>query len=88
MVEKLITERGFNSVSVEDITNACGLAKGTFYVYFKHKEDIVREISRAPFAQMESDIQSMTDGLLQKLRYYFEKFMAGVERYRINICRQ
>ena len=27
----LIEEKGFANVSVEDITNACGVAKGTFY---------------------------------------------------------
>ena len=33
----LIEEKGFANVSVEDITRACGVAKGTFYVYFKRK---------------------------------------------------
>lgn len=42
---KLIGERGFDQVSVEDITRDSGVAKGTFYHYFKCKEDVVAELS-------------------------------------------
>lgn len=42
---KLIGERGFDRVSVEDITRDSGVAKGTFYHYFKCKEDVVAELS-------------------------------------------
>jgi AcrR family transcriptional regulator len=42
---KLISERGFDNVSVEEITKDAGVAKGTFYHYFVCKEDVVREFS-------------------------------------------
>ena len=51
--EKLLKTNGFNALCVEDITKAAGVAKGTFYVYFKHKEDIVAEICRGYFKQIE-----------------------------------
>lgn len=87
--EKLIVEKGFDNISVEDITQACGVAKGTFYVYFKRKEDIVQEISRGPFYRIEDDLFQMRDcDSTEKLRHYFSQFMIGVERYDINICRQ
>ncbi|MBQ7409298.1 MAG: TetR/AcrR family transcriptional regulator, partial [Alphaproteobacteria bacterium] len=37
--QKLIMRKGLSNISVEDITNAAGVAKGTFYTYFKRKED-------------------------------------------------
>jgi AcrR family transcriptional regulator len=43
--KKLIGEKGFDQVSVEDITKDSGVAKGTFYHYFKCKEDVVGELS-------------------------------------------
>lgn len=43
--KKLIGEKGFDQVSVEDITRDSGVAKGTFYHYFKCKEDVVGELS-------------------------------------------
>ena len=42
---RLISERGFDHVSVEDITKDSGVAKGTFYHYFECKEEVVAELS-------------------------------------------
>ena len=52
--EDLLKANGFNALCVEDITKAAGVAKGTFYVYFKHKEDIVSEICRGYFKEIFS----------------------------------
>ena len=35
-------KKGYNHVAVEDICKKCGVSKGTFYVHFKAKEDIVK----------------------------------------------
>ena len=37
---KLFTEKGINNTSVADITKEAGVAKGTFYLYFKDKYDL------------------------------------------------
>jgi len=34
--------KGYNQVSVEDICRKCGVSKGTFYVHFQSKDDIVK----------------------------------------------
>lgn len=87
--ENLLKQNGFNALSVEDITNAAGVAKGTFYVYFKHKEDIVKEICRGYFKQIEIDLNHMkSKNIVEKLAIYFDNFMKIVELYGINICRE
>jgi AcrR family transcriptional regulator len=40
---RLFRERGYDDVSVEEITRAAGVAKGTFYSYFSVKSDIIVE---------------------------------------------
>lgn len=40
---RLITEKGFENVTIEEISKESGVAKGLFYHYFKSKEDIVIE---------------------------------------------
>lgn len=40
---RLFAEYGFDAVSVESITRAAGVAKGTFYSYFAVKSDIIVE---------------------------------------------
>ena len=42
--EKLMAKKGYEKTKVEDITSEAGVAKGTFYVYFKSKEDILFEL--------------------------------------------
>ncbi len=37
----LFQERGFAAVTIEDITTAAGVARGSFYTYFKSKSDII-----------------------------------------------
>jgi TetR/AcrR family transcriptional repressor of nem operon len=41
---KLFTERGFTASSVQDITDAAGAPKGSFYNHFKSKEALAAEI--------------------------------------------
>ena len=36
----MFTTKGINKTSISDITNDAGVAKGTFYLYFKDKYDI------------------------------------------------
>jgi len=42
--EKLFNEKGFSKTSVESIIKEIGVAKGTFYYYFKSKEDVLKAI--------------------------------------------
>ncbi len=42
--KRVIYERGFHRARVSDITSAAGVAHGTFYLYFKTKEDFLLEL--------------------------------------------
>ena len=39
----LFNKHGFEHVSVEQITKACNVSKGTFYTYFPSKYDVILE---------------------------------------------
>lgn len=39
----LINSKGYDNVTISEICQTAGLAKGSFYVHYKSKEDIVRE---------------------------------------------
>lgn len=41
---KLIDENGFKSTSINDIVEAIGVTKGTFYYYFASKEELLKDI--------------------------------------------
>ena len=38
---ELFTTKGTNQTTISDIVNKAGVAKGTFYLYFKDKYDII-----------------------------------------------
>ena len=40
----LILKNGYSHTSVEDITNSIGIAKGSFYTYFKSKNLLLRKV--------------------------------------------
>ncbi len=42
--QRLFTEKGYDKCSVNEIINEIGIAKGTFYHYFKSKEEVLDAI--------------------------------------------
>ncbi len=42
---ELFARKGFDRTTVDEIVNKAGIAKGTFYIYFKSKEDLIKEIA-------------------------------------------
>lgn len=53
----LFMEKGYDACSVNDILTAVGIAKGTFYYYFKSKEDVldagIEQLSERVFARVK-----------------------------------
>ncbi|AMM53950.1 TetR/AcrR family transcriptional regulator [Pyrococcus kukulkanii] len=82
--KKLFARKGFDRVTVDEIVRDAGVAKGTFYLYFKRKEDIIREVAimAMPF-QALSDVfkpadrenfRSLRDYLMFLGRKFFEHY--------------
>ena len=44
-VKKLSKTKAYNEMSIDDITQTAGVAKGTFYTYFKRREDVISVIA-------------------------------------------
>jgi TetR/AcrR family transcriptional repressor of nem operon len=55
----LINVRGFNNTSVDDLLQASGVKKGSFYYYFKSKEDL-------GYAIIENHLRRFSDHVLGK----------------------
>jgi AcrR family transcriptional regulator len=56
---KLFAKQGFAETTVEDITNAADVGKGTFFNYFRSKEHIVLEFGELQFAKLKSAVASL-----------------------------
>ena len=87
--KKLITENGFENVSIEEIAREAEVSTGSFYTYFKKKEDIVEELNQLNFyrlAELTNEIEDQD--LNDRVKYYCREFLAEIERVGIESCRQ
>lgn len=54
-VEKLITNKGVNEISLQDIASECGISKGTLYYHYASKEAIILDIIIKHMQELEDD---------------------------------
>ncbi len=71
--KKIFSEKGYYDTKVSDIVKDAGVAQGTFYLYFKSKEEIFKEI-----------ILDIT-GNLEKILKKYENKEDSVENLIINL---
>ncbi len=74
--ERLFNENGFYNTTVEDITKASGVAKGTFYTYFKAKEDILVYFLNRKLLEVQNQIKRIRDfdmPLEKKIKYIIKE---------------
>lgn len=61
--ERLFNEKGYNNVTVTDIINEIDVVKGTFYHYFKNKEEVKNILINR---YLDKEIKNMTTILNNK----------------------
>jgi AcrR family transcriptional regulator len=94
---QLIQEKGFNSISVEEITDKANLGRATFYLHYQDKEDLlldefrniaqnqVQILSKASVSIWKSYPDSLLDGNVPSLPLLriFEHAAQNASLYRI-----
>ena len=75
----ILHERGFNGSGVQDITDAAGVPKGSFYNHFESKEAFAAEVLEHYWRQGSCSLAMLSDERvppLDRLRGYFDKMAA------------
>jgi AcrR family transcriptional regulator len=54
---RVVARKGFDHVTVQDIADEAGIAKGTVYLYFKSREDILEKTMTFSFEEFHERIQ-------------------------------
>lgn len=75
--KELMLQYGIKKTTVDDVVNACKIAKGTFYLYFNSKEDffcrLITDINQHFFAMAERlIIESNEMEMKSKMKLFFE----------------
>lgn len=87
--KKLITANGFDNVSIEEIAKEACVSTGSFYTYFKKKEDVVVELNNSDFYRLAEIANEQDDkDLMERLKFYCREFLGEIECVGIEICRQ
>ena len=89
-----ITARGYAATGILDITEAADLSKGTFYLYFNDKDDLVRALIREGFEDLMAQMDwSLTEEerkthVMEILRTVFRYAVANRDLFRIMLGKE
>lgn len=85
---QIISEKGLANTSVEEITAAAGVCKGTFYTYFQRKEDILYEISGFQFYEILDHAKCLDGSFYEKFRTYMIDFSDYIEKGSVRMAQE
>ena len=77
--EKLFNQYNYEDVSIDAITKAAGVTKGTFYVHFASKDELYISFFTDYVARIDADYQAFLDELPSDMTSY-DIFFAMIEK--------
>lgn len=81
---ELFAKNGFDTTSVQEITEACGISKGAFYLYFKSKESLLMSIFEVFTEKMSDRISTVFEmeiSAKEKLQMFLLVQLEEIDRY-------
>src|SRR5271170_3820458 len=64
---ELILEKGYDAVTVQDITDHANLGRATFYLHYRDKEELLLQSLKATFDELAARIGPLTPNTLSEL---------------------
>lgn len=86
--KKLHEERGLSNVSVDEIVAEAKVSKGSFYVYFRRKEDVAAEIAFRRFGVLKESLEQLPGTAAVKLGRFLTESVWYIEEQGISICKE
>lgn len=77
VAEKIISEKGYSNTTIEEITKRAKIGKGTFYNYFKNKEELFYLIIKEGLDNLVIEIKDS----IEDIDDFFERIKMGIEMY-------
>src|SRR6266436_8305951 len=81
---QLILEQGYHQTGIQDVLQAAGVPKGSFYYYFPSKEafalEVIAQFAAAYLTRLEQYLGDTTASPLTRLRRHYEELLARFER--------
>lgn len=87
-VKKLSEVKPYNEMSIDDITQTAGVAKGTFYTYFKRREDIISVIAYESFDDALKRASVENDGATERIARFLNESARIIEENTLQVAQQ
>ena len=90
---QLVLKKGYEAITIQDITDGADLGRGTFYIHFKDKEEVVWTAFRELFQELEREAHQRLDRSAPQVEYYgllniFHHVEKNRDIYRVMFGRQ
>jgi AcrR family transcriptional regulator len=84
--ETAMGEKGYHGIRMDDVAQRAGVSKGTLYLYFKDKEDLLAGLLSGISKEYEERFASIPNlnklPPLEKLRRIVEEVVVGMRKHR------
>lgn len=84
----LFGEKGYSATTIDDIVEAAGASRGTYYLYFKNKGEIVTELAEEYTAATEAllpKLAELEDPSRDHLRRWLKSYVDLVNDHQVTI---
>ncbi len=82
---RLFFESGYQESSMDDIAREIGVTKGTLYLYFKNKEELLCEVCRKNMKLLEDNLDKMiSEDILESAKSFFKAELELPEHLRFH----
>lgn len=86
---QLFAEKGIDATSVQQITDACGISKGAFYLSFKSKDELIVSIidyfMKNITSQIDQAVNKCSDPQDKLYNYYYHSFYLMKQHFDLAI---
>lgn len=73
----LVVEKGYEPITVKDICDRADIARTTFYMHYRDKDDLLKQLLEDFFAEMLENLQDLE---LERSLQYFEETGQSIDR--------
>lgn len=87
-VKKLSETKPYNEMSIDDITQTAGVAKGTFYTYFKRREDIISVIAYEELDRALNRVSDEKTDVAERISRFLNDSAVVIEDNTLQIAQQ
>ena len=87
-VKKLSEIKPYNEMSIDDITQTAGVAKGTFYTYFKRREDVISVIAYEALDRALNRASNEESDIVERIARFLNDSAVVIEENTLQIAQQ